>query len=140
MELPNSKTPVKQGHMRLALTGFLLLSLAACSRHNNRENFSVIAGNWQGSLRAGDRIPQHAVALSLSQFDRDLGGTLTYDGTRTLKVSGRASYATADLSLTETGCPNPVPAWVQIKPEGLTVGFQGDTGCGLLSASGLLTH
>jgi hypothetical protein len=130
----------RRSQMRLALTGLMLLSLAACSHHKDSEQFSNIAGTWHGSLRAGDRIPAHSVAMTLTQFDRDVAGTLTYDGSRTIKVTGRTSYATADLSLTETGCPNAVPAAVQVGSSGLTVGFHGDTGCGLLSASGLLTH
>lgn len=126
--------------VRLLAALLLVVGTAACGHQKDRENFSNISGNWAGSLRAGDRIPLHQVTLNLTQFDRDLGGTMVYDGTRTFTVTGRASYGNADITFTEAGCATPVKSWVEVNASGLTVGFQGDTGCGLISASGLLTH
>jgi hypothetical protein len=138
--LSTTEKRVKNVLMR-PLTVALLLGLAACS-HHNKDDFASIGGHWAGSLRAGDKVGLYQTGLDLNQYDKAVAGTLSYNGgARNLQVSGEVEYASANLALSEAGCAGqPVPMWVKVGPEGLTVGFHGDTGCGLVSASGLLAR
>lgn len=119
----------------------LLASLLAfgCSHHRSQENYASIGGHWAGKLRAADIVGFHDVAMDLTQYNKAVTGTMSYDA-RKITVTGEVGYADANLTLAEAGCPDTVPMWVKVGPEGLTVGFHKDNGCGYLSGSGLLTR
>jgi hypothetical protein len=143
MRLLNIKEPVKYVGMRMSLVGLLalLFPLAACSSRNIiGDQYKYVAGQRSGTLRAGDSLTGHLVTVNLMQANKDVTGSATYDA-RSFTVKGTATNTGADLYLTEAGCPDTATLEVRgVSDLGLTVAATGDTGCGLLSASGLLTH
>lgn len=120
---------------------FLSLVSVACSSRVSAPDYKNVAGNYTGSLRAGDVVGLHLMTLNLIQYNQTITGTATYEN-RSFTVSGVAYRTDVDLTLTEANCPNTVRLDVHtIHPNGgLTVGIHGDTGCGWVSASGLMAR